>query len=105
MRNLTVPPHCFGALYRYYKHGYEPGGFLNSVIRNDAWTAAATADDENFPALGAIILFNRSARNFQQDCKAADDFSSFDLKWEAWRIRFSPDAPEISLDFGDPNDD
>ena len=105
MRNLTVPPHTFGALYRYYKHGYEPGGFLTYIIINDAWSAAAIADEDNFPNLASIILFNGKASAFQEDCKTNKDFSGFDLKWEAWRIRFSPSAEEIALDFGDPNDD
>ena len=102
MKNFVIPPHTFGALYRWYRYGYQPGGFLSAVIKDEAWFSAAQADPINRPNLADIILFNRQASQFSADSKG--DWESFNMKWEAWRIRYSPDATEIDIDRED-NDD
>ena len=104
MSNFQIPPHTFDAMYRYYRHRIPTGGFLASVIRNDGLDAARRADSENRKALGDIILFNEWASTYNKDCIAAGDFTGVDLKWETWRMRFSPEASEINFDRGDDDD-
>jgi hypothetical protein len=98
MSDWKVPPTAFSTLYRYYKYGYQPGGFLSAVISNDAWQAAALADPTNREALGSIILFNRYASDYQKECKRIGSNEGFDIRWESWRVRFSPHADEIEID-------
>jgi hypothetical protein len=105
MSNFQIPPHTFDALYRYYRHRIPAGSFLAAVIRNDGLDAARRADSENLKALGDIILFNDWAKNYNNTCIANGDFMGVDLKWETWRMRFSPEASEINFDRGDDNDD
>lgn len=101
MSQWKIPPHTFSALYRHFKFGIPPGGFLSAVLKNNALIAAASADQHNRLCLSDIILFTDQARNHHQDCAAADDFTGFDLKWETWRMRYSPEANEIEFDTGD----
>jgi len=56
-----VPEHTRGALLRYRDKGYEPGGFLTSVLTNDLFGAIARADAENIRALKDICgwVYNR----------------------------------------------
>tara|TARA_R110000868_G_scaffold231690_1_gene485086 strand:+ start:151 stop:465 length:315 start_codon:yes stop_codon:yes gene_type:complete len=104
MSTWQIPPHTFDALYRYYRHRIPTGGFLAAVIKNDGLEAARRADDKNRPALADILLFNNSAHAYQQDCINAGDFSGCDLKWETWRLRYSPEATDIRFDLGDDNE-
>jgi hypothetical protein len=101
MNNWKIPPHTFDALHRYYRHSIPTGGFLAAVIKNDALEASRRADDKNRPALADIILFNYAAHAYLQDCIASKDFSGCNLKWETWRIRYSPEATEIKYDLGE----
>ena len=105
MTNFQIPPQTFAALYRYYRHSIPTGGFHDAVIRNDGLDAARRADDKNRPALADIILFNSMAATYRKDCIAMADFTSADLKWETWRLRFSPEAEEIGFDMGDDDDE
>lgn len=56
-----VPEHTRGALLRYRDRGYEPGGFLYSVLNNDLFGAVGRADAENIRALKDICgwVYNR----------------------------------------------
>lgn len=101
MSSRHIPSHTFEALYRYYRHGYNPGGFLSAVISDQAWLAAAQADHKNSQNLANIILFNREASEYSKNNKDEKDWSSFDMRWESWRIRYSPDAVAIELDLED----
>ena len=105
MSNFQIPPHTFDAMYRYYRHRIPTSSFLTAVIKNDALGAAHVADNENRKALGDIILFNSWASTHQKACIVSGDFAGVDLKWEMWRLRFSPEASEITFDRGDENDD
>lgn len=98
--NWKVPPTVFDSLYRYYRHGIPTGGFLKAVIADRAWEAAASADPTNRLFLADIILFNNQAKRFTSDHKLAgddEDYQGFDLRWEAWRIRYSPEATALQL--------
>jgi len=105
MSNFQIPPHTFAALYRYYRHGIPTGGFLAAIIKNDGLDAARRADDKNRIALADIILFNDMAATYRKDCIAMADFTSADLKWETWRLRFSPEAEEVNFYRGEDTDD
>jgi len=105
MSNFQIPPHTFAALYRYYRHGIPTGGFLAAIIKNDALDAARRADDKNRIALADIILFNNMAETYRKDCIAMADFTGADLKWETWRLRFSPESEEVNFYRGEDTDD
>lgn len=50
----NIPEHTRGALLRYRDKGYEPGGFLASVLANDLMGAVSRADSENKHVLKEI---------------------------------------------------
>jgi hypothetical protein len=50
----TIPEHTRGALLRYRDKGYEPGGFLASVLANELMGAVSRADGENKHVLKEI---------------------------------------------------
>lgn len=54
---FNIPEHTQGALSRYIEDGYQPGGFLTSVLCNDLMGAVARADGENIWALKDICQF------------------------------------------------
>lgn len=103
MTAISVPPAVFSSLYRHYKKGINPGGFLSAVLADKAHLSAATADHANRLYLADIILFNHWAKDFGYLRQVGDE-SAFDLKWEAWRIRFSPQAEGIDFNPGEDND-
>ena len=103
MTAISVPPSVFGSLYRHYKKGINPGGFLSAVLADKAHLSAASADPTNRAHLADIILFNHWAKDFGYLRQVGDE-SAFDLKWEAWRIRFSPQAEGIDFNPGEDND-
>jgi len=106
MEEWKIPEHTFSALYRWFRHGYQPGGFLTAVLDNDAWQAAALADPRNREALAYIILFARKAETFHKQWIAEKDpIDSFEIRWESWRIRYSPEAPEIEITEVEDEDD
>jgi hypothetical protein len=91
-----VPPHIFDALYRYYKFGHHPGDCLNDMIHNRPYTAALRADALTKKHFADIFLFiNEHARGVPASSEV------FNLRWETWRCKFSPDAQEIDFDRGD----
>jgi hypothetical protein len=102
MTAIKVPPQVFGELYRHYRNGIPTGGFLKAVLSNDAHLSAAIADSTNRQHLADIILFNHWAKEYGR--MGTRDPSAFDLKWESWRIRFSPQAEDLGIDLGDDND-
>lgn len=53
----SVPNHTIEALERYVFQGYEPGGFLVSVLSNDLTGAVGRADSMNRRALAEIVDF------------------------------------------------
>lgn len=53
----NVPAHTQQALTDYIEKGYEPGGFLFSVLCNDLFAAVGSADSSNMAALKEIILW------------------------------------------------
>ena len=104
MQSWIVPPSVFDSLYRFYKHKIPTGDFLKAVIEDKGWEAASRADITNRTHLADILLFNGQARRFYMDCKNAGDWSGFDLRWEAWRMRYSPEATEIAANLGDDDE-
>ncbi len=52
-----VPSHTVEALDRYWTHGYEPGGFLGSLLCGDVFNAILRADPWNKQALGPIVEY------------------------------------------------
>lgn len=53
----NVPGHTVEALTNYWTHGFEPGGFLMSMLMGDLYLAAARADHWNKGAMGYIVDF------------------------------------------------
>ena len=53
----NVPHHTREALDNYWKHGWEPGGFLMSMLVGDLYGAAARADHVNKGAIGYIAEY------------------------------------------------
>lgn len=53
----NVPSHTIETLENYWRHGFEPGGFVTSVLCNDLYTAAMRADHWNKGALGHIVEY------------------------------------------------
>lgn len=53
----NVPGHTQEALFNYFVHGYEPGGFLSAVLRNDLVGAASKADSTNKECLANIAIW------------------------------------------------
>lgn len=100
MQSWIVPPRVFESLYRYYRHNIPTGDFLKAVIDDKGWEAASRADALNRIHLADIMLFNGQARRYTKDCRLSKDMSGFDLRWEAWRMRYSPDAEEIHPNLG-----
>jgi hypothetical protein len=91
-----VPPHIFDALYRYYKFGHHPGSCIQDLIDNRPYQAATRADDLTKRHFADIIIFiNDFARTISPDSHV------FNMMWERWRCKFSPDATEIDFDRGD----
>lgn len=100
-----IPAHTFNSLYRYYRLGIPGGDFLQSVLKNLGWEAAARADPQNRAALADIFLFNHKARDYEAQCRSANDYSGYDMMWAAWRIRYSPEADEIEgVELGEDDD-
>jgi hypothetical protein len=52
-----IPAHTQQALLDYVEHGYEPGGFLYSVLCNDLIGAVSRADASNLESLRDIAQF------------------------------------------------
>jgi hypothetical protein len=50
----NVPSHTAETLANYWIRGWEPGGFLTSMLMGDLYLAAARADHWNKDALGHI---------------------------------------------------
>lgn len=55
--HANVPGHTQDALVNYFVHGYEPGGFLSAVLRNDLVGAATKADSTNRECLAHIAIW------------------------------------------------
>ena len=56
-RNLMLPAHMHLGLAMYKVMGLRPGDFLLSALKNDLRSAAAYADDDNFPLLGVYVVY------------------------------------------------
>jgi hypothetical protein len=59
-----VPEHTREALENYFIHGYQPGGFLTSVLANDLVGAVSRADSTNkrrIPEIVNWVVFNAPA--------------------------------------------
>lgn len=56
----TLPEHMQEGAINYILHGYQPGSFLNAVLRNDLIDAAGRADGQNMYALyeWAVFVYN-----------------------------------------------
>ena len=87
-----IPPHAFDALYRFYKSGHRPGECLMNMLSGRMYEAAKIADPEVRAYFPDIILFiHEHADNLPSNHEL------FDMRWEAWRIRYSKDATEIDF--------
>jgi hypothetical protein len=75
-----------------------------SVINDKGWEAAARADSNNRKHLADILLFNGQASRYHRECKLSNDMSGYDLRWEAWRNRYSPEAQEITAYLGEDDE-
>lgn len=52
---LVIPDHTKEALDSYFLKGYEPGGFLTSVLTNNLYGAVTSADTANRHAIYEIV--------------------------------------------------
>lgn len=52
---LVIPAHTKEALDNYFLRGYEPGGFLMSVLTNNLYGAVNSADTANRHAIYEIV--------------------------------------------------
>ena len=52
---LPIPNHTKEALDNYFLRGYEPGGFLTSVLTNNLYGAVSSADIANRHAIYEIV--------------------------------------------------
>lgn len=57
LEHPRVPQHAMESLQNYFKHGWEPGSFMVSVLTNDLYGAAARADPTNKPAIAHIAEY------------------------------------------------
>jgi hypothetical protein len=51
---LVIPTHTKEALDNYFLRGYEPGGFITSILTNNLYHAVASADLANRHAIWEI---------------------------------------------------
>lgn len=56
-RGQHLSPLMIQALDRYVNNGYQPGGFLTAVLKNDFMTAVAKADENNIQSLAALAIY------------------------------------------------
>ena len=52
---LAIPPHTTEALDSYFLRGWEPGGFITSILTNDLYGAVRSADFSNKHAIYEIV--------------------------------------------------
>lgn len=57
---VEIPDYTLGALDRWINHGLPPGYFLESVLSNNLVESCGYADENNRPAIFAIVswLYN-----------------------------------------------
>ena len=60
---LSIPTHTMEALDDYFLRGYEPGGFLTSVLTNNLIGAVNSADSANRHAIYEIVKWLTTERN------------------------------------------
>ena len=54
---LVIPTHTKEALDSYFLRGYEPGGFLISILTNNLYGAVTSADIANRHAIWEIVTW------------------------------------------------
>jgi hypothetical protein len=54
---ISIPDHTKEALDNYFLKGYEPGGFLTSVLTNNLYGAVTSADIANRHAIWEIVTW------------------------------------------------
>ena len=55
MGELSIPKHTMEALDSYFLRGWEPGGFLTSILTNDLYGAVRSADYANKHVIYEIV--------------------------------------------------
>ena len=60
---LSIPTHTMEALDSYFLKGYQPGGFLTSVLTNNLIGAVNSADSANRHAIYEIVKWLTTERN------------------------------------------
>lgn len=74
-KSLVVPPHTMKALQSYIEDGAPPGDFLRAVMSNDLTEAFAHADDGNFWAMQAIVIWVYN--NAPMACRGKENIKSW----------------------------
>lgn len=54
---LTIPDHTTEALDNYFLRGFQPGGFLTSILTNNLYSAVGSADRANRHVIYEITLW------------------------------------------------
>lgn len=59
---LIIPSHMHEGMKRWIENGIEPGGFLQSILKNDFMRAAQQADttNQNFLFSYTVFLYNET---------------------------------------------
>jgi len=101
----NVPTHTLESLSNYIIHGWEPGGFLESMLAMDMQRALSTADIANRQRMWYIGNYIRtfvpdgawgSYAAIEAWCKNRDDRRT---KWNVWNNLSRTHQPAQDLDF------
>ena len=101
----NVPTHTLESLSNYIIHGWEPGGFLESMLAMDMQRALSTADVGNRQRMWYIGNYIRtfvpadawgSYAAIEAWCKNRDDRRT---KWNVWNNLSRTNQPAADLDF------
>lgn len=100
----NIPPHTLATIKNYLIHGYEPGGFVTSMLAMDMEVALARADTANRQRMWYIGKYITehlpegswgSYNAVIEWCENKDDRRS---KWATWAALTNTEK-EVDLDF------
>jgi len=101
---MTVPGHTQETLMNYFKHGWEPGGFVTAMLAMDMERALTTADTGNRQVLwviGSWIMNNAPAGswgNYETVNCWIRDTDKRRTKWAVW-YELNKDSNPVDYSF------
>ena len=86
---LTIPAHTVKALDEYFLKGYQPGGFLTSILTNNLYGAVNSADHANKHVIYELVKWlvteakvPTSSWGCEENVKDwVDDINNIRTKW------------------------